>query len=102
MPEIPVEIAEQQPEPKENETYTIEEVEVFTSQVRAYKGIRVKMVDANNNVAVTAIWLRNVAGQKSKLGAFIKALGTNTDNWVHKKIKFVAWRDKNREIQLVT
>jgi hypothetical protein len=102
MPEIPVEIAEQLPEPKENETYTIQEVETFTSQVRAYKGLRVKMVTAQNEVAVSALWLRQVAGKKSKLGAFVTALGNNTDNWVNRRIRIVAWRDKNREIQLVT
>jgi hypothetical protein len=102
MPEIPTKIAEQLPEPKENETYTITEVETFTSQVRAYKGLRVTMVTANNETAVSALWLREVAGKKSKLGSFLTALGTNTDNWVNKRIRFVAWRDKNREIQLVT
>lgn len=101
MPELPTKVAEQFPEPLEGRTYTITGVEMFTSKVQSYKGLRVTMVDDPGNMVVAPLWLRDEAGQRSKLGAFITALGANTDNWINKKIKFLSWRPKDREIQVV-
>jgi len=101
MPKVNVEIAESLPEPEEGKTYTIREAEVFTSQVRSYKGIRVSMVAEDNTEVVTALWTRDIAGEKSKLGTFISVLGNDTDKWISKKIKFVSWRPGNRKIEQV-
>jgi len=102
MPKINVEIAEQLPEPVEGHTYTIGEPELFTSQVRGYKGLRVPMTEDDGTQVVAALWMRDVAGEKSKLGAFITALGGDTDTWTAKKVKIVSWRASNRVIQVVS
>lgn len=102
MPKVNVEIAESLPEPVEGQTYTITEAEIFTSQVRSYKGIRVSMEAQDGTTVVTALWTRDIAGEKSKLGTFISVLGNDTDKWIAKKIKFVSWRAGNRKIELVT
>jgi len=102
MPKVKVEIAESLPEPIEAHIYVITEAELFTSQVRGYKGIRVSMKDvANGAEVVAALWMREVAGEKSKLGSFISTLGDNTDSWVGKKIKFVTWRPNDRKIEVL-
>jgi len=101
MPELDVEIAEQMPRPKEGQIYRIEKVEVFTSAVRGYRGLRVTMVDENGNLTVEPLWTREVASTRSKIGAFIAALGKNTDNWVGKKIRIVDWRPGSRKIEVV-
>jgi hypothetical protein len=101
MPKINVEIAEQLPEPQEGHTYTITSAELFTSTVRAYKGLRVNLEEADGTKVVAPLWMREIAGEKSKLGSFVKCLGDDTDKWVGHKIKFVAWRQNNREINQV-
>jgi hypothetical protein len=101
MPKIDTEIAEQLPEPLEGHIYKITAAELFTSQVKAYKGLRVNMEEANGTKVVAPLWMRSVAGERSKLGAFIKALGDTTEAWVGKNIKFKAWRQGNREIEVV-
>jgi len=102
MPKINVEIAESLPEPIEGHIYTITETELFTSQVRGYKGLRVAMTDqADGNQVVAALWMREIAGSKSKLGSFISILGDETDAWVGKKIRFVTWRPGDRKIEVI-
>jgi hypothetical protein len=102
MPKIKVEIAESLPEPVEGHIYVIGEAELFTSAVRGYKGLRVPMKDVDgNDEVVAALWMREVAGEKSKLGAFISVLGDDTDSWTGKKIQVVAWRQGNRKIGVV-
>ena len=101
MPKINVEIAEQLPEPIEGKTYTITETELFTSQVRGYKGLRVSMTAEDGTQVVAALWTRDIAGEKSKLGAFITALGNDTDNWIGKKVRVVTWRPGDRKIEVI-
>ena len=103
MPKINVEIAEQLPEPLEGHTYLIHDAELFTSQVRGYKGLRVPLTDQTDQTEVIAVlWTRDIAGEKSKLGSFISVLGNDTDNWNGKKIKILKWRPGERQIELVT
>jgi hypothetical protein len=102
MPKINVEIAETLPEPMEGHIYTITETELFTSQVRGYKGLRVAMTDQESgNQVVAALWMREIAGSKSKLGSFISVLGDESDSWVGKQIKFVTWRPNDRKIEVI-
>lgn len=102
MPKIKTEIAESLPEPIEGHIYQIIEAELFTSQVKSYKGIRVGMKDvADGSEVVSALWMRDIAGEKSKLGSFISTLGDNTDSWTGKKIKFVTWRPNDRKIEVL-
>jgi len=102
MVKLKTEVAESLPEPLEGHIYTIGEADLFTSQVRGYKGLRVPMKDVKDDTEVIAVlWMREVAGENSKLGAFLSVLGDETDSWKGKKIQVVAWREKNRKIQLV-
>jgi len=101
MVKLKTEIAESQPEPKEGTIYTIGECELITTQVRSYKGLRVAMKAEDGTEVVTVLWMRDVAGEKSKLGSFISALGDDTDAWEGKKIRFVAWREGNRKIEVL-
>ena len=101
MPEIPVELAKQVPEPIEGRVYTIAAATMETTQVRAYKMCRVELKDEQGNTAIAILWLRSVASEKSKLGSFVQALGTQTDTWIGKRIEFIAWRQGNRQIKVV-
>ena len=102
IPKVKVEIVESQPDVIEGHIYILGEAELFTSQVRGYKGLRVPMTDvADNSEVVASLWMREVAGEKSKIGAFISVLGEDTDAWTHKKIQVVAWRQGNRKIGVV-
>lgn len=102
MPKLKVEIAEAMPEPIEGHIYTITEAELFTSQVRSYKGLRVSMKDvADGSEVVAALWMREIAGSKSKLGSFISVLGDESDAWIGKKVKFVTWRPNDRKIEVL-
>jgi len=103
MPKINVEIAEQLPEPLEGHIYQIHDPELFTSAVRSYKGLRVPLTDQTDQMEVIAVlWTRDIAGEKSKLGAFISVLGNDTDTWNGKKIKILKWRPGERQIEVVT
>ena len=102
MPKINVEVAETQPEPQENHVYIIGECELFTSQIHGYKGLRVPMKDeADQKEIVAALWMREVAGKQSKLGAFITVLGQDTDTWLGKKIMVKSWRPNLRKIEVL-
>lgn len=102
MPKLKVEIAESLPEPLENHIYVIGEPELFTSQVHGWKGLRVPMTDVSDaSAVVAALWMRDVAGENSKLGAFISVLGDDSDSWTGKKIQIVSWRLGNRKIGVV-
>lgn len=102
MPKLNVEIAESLPEPLEGHIYEIGESELFTSQVRGYKGLRVPMKDVNTSTeVVAALWMREIAGSSSKLGAFISVLGEDTDAWTGKKVQILTWRQGDRKIVVV-
>lgn len=99
-------------EPEEGKTYTITGVEEVKTAVQGYSGIRVTMKSTNPKDKAdyaTMLWLREVAGANSKLGAFMaafkEALGEdaayNTDSWVGKTIRFVSWQPRKRQIVVV-
>ena len=98
-------------EPEEGKTYIITKVEEVKTAVRGFNGIRVTMKSTNpkdNNEYATMLWLREVAGPGSKLGAFLMAFkkalgenGTDTQHWVNKTIRIVSWQPRRREIVVV-
>jgi hypothetical protein len=101
MVKLKTEIAELLPEPQEGKIYTISTCELFTSPVKGYKGLRVNMVAEDGAKVASSLWTRDIAGQKSKLGAFITVLGEETDAWEGRKIRFLAWRIENRKIEVL-
>jgi hypothetical protein len=57
--------------------------------------------EADGKEVVAALWMREVAGKQSKLGAFITELGDNTDAWTGKKIMIKSWRPNIRKIEVL-
>jgi hypothetical protein len=100
MPELPSRLSERW-EPEVGQTYTIKAAEIVRTDVQGYHGVRVVLEDKKNNSHVLMLWIRQFVGEKSKLGAFQKALGNNTDNWIGKKIKIVKWIPRQREIEVL-
>lgn len=100
-------------EPEEGKAYEITRVDEVETLVQKLKGIRVvmKSVDPKDtNVYATMLWFREIAGTKSKLGAFIKAfkdyfgneeMALNTENWIGHKVRFVSWSSRKREIRVI-
>jgi len=102
------------PEPAEGRTYKITKVEDVTTAVRGLKGLRVTLKDASTGEErATMIWLRDVAGPNSKLGAFIKAFKDyfsengvgadykDTDAWVGYRIRIDSWIPRARSIKVL-
>ena len=84
-----------------NKDYLIMSVEEFTSDVQGFFGWRVILDGGSNNLLAIALWVRDIVGRKSKLGAFIETLGNDPDGWVGKIIRFVSWVAKERAIMEV-
>lgn len=93
-------------EPKVGEIYTITEFEQTEIQTRdgARDALRITLKPEDEtdevNYSVT-LWLSDNAGLTSKLGSFVATLGNDTALWLNKKVKFVAWSQANREIEVV-
>jgi len=82
--------------------YRIKRVEPFTSQLRGFEGIRVEIEEVGGTQALSIpLWQRELASRRSKIGAFVIALGDDTDKWIGKQIVFEAWARGNRVIKVV-
>jgi hypothetical protein len=113
-------------EPEEGEQYQI--VNVDEKVQKGFKGINIeftpkKQTEQNSKIKyrVTA-WLgqNDTVGTRSKLGAFISAftdyfenensgnsdkaleMAQDTANWGSHFVKIIAWRNKNREIKVIS
>jgi len=100
MPKLKTEVVETPPEPQEGMTYNITEASFIKTQRRGWEGIRVSLKGTDGTIRGTMLWLRDVAGPKSKVGAFVNLLGDDTDQWIGKNITIVKWQEGNRQIQL--
>jgi len=101
MPKIDTQLVGEQESPDIGVVYTITDVDEFKSAVQSFKGYRVTMKDATGNEVVEALWKQEVAGPNSKIGAYITALGNDTDKWIGKKVKYINWVKGNRNIEVV-
>jgi len=99
-------------EPEEGESYLITKVEEIKTQVQGFQGLRVSLKsEKKSNVEyATMLWLREAAGAKSKLGAFLSAFekffGSEEEalqysNWVNHKIRIISWKPRAREIVVI-
>ena len=112
-------------EPEEGEIYQI--VNVGESVAKGYKGISIeftpkKQTEENKKTQyrITA-WLgqNDTVGTRSKLGSFISAftdyyeakegdtqkgleMAQDTANWITHFVKIVEWKNKNREIKVIS
>lgn len=100
-------------EPEEGKIYIIGETEQIKTPVQGFTGLRISMKSIkkdDDEQYATVLWLRDEAGKKSKLGAFLDAFGTffdnedevmETENWVGHEIRFISWMPKKREIAVI-
>jgi len=94
-------------EPKEGQTYVIEKAgmkQVKTSN-KTYDAIGVEMHSTDKldkNLYSLTLWMQDTASSNSKLGSFLVALGNNTESWVGKTIRVRTWRNKEREIEVLS
>jgi hypothetical protein len=99
MPETGVRLQEGADDIKLNVAYMINDVEDVKTEVGAYSGLRVELLDAKGNVGTVMLWKRPVTSPKSKLGSFVNLLGSNTDRWLRKWIIFRGWQQNNRAVE---
>ncbi|MBA7567280.1 hypothetical protein ES708_08989 [subsurface metagenome] len=100
MPEVGTEVREGADDVEIGKAYEITNVEEVTTDVSAFTGIRVSLLTKKSLEGVVMLWKRPITGKGSKLGSFITLLGSNTDNWLHKWVKFVDWKQGARLIEI--
>ena len=105
-------------EPKEGLKYTIssaEQVTIKNSSGKEFEAIKVLMVSTDakdKNVYSLTLWLTDEASSTSKLGSFISGFrdffretkedASETDNWLTHTVQVKRWRNKEREIQVIS
>jgi len=99
-PELGTKLQEGADDIKLNVPYLVNDVETVTTERQNFEGHRVELLDIKGNAGSVMLWSRPVTSPKSKLGAFITLLGSNTDKWLQKWIVFKAWEQNNRFIEL--
>lgn len=108
-------------EPEEGLTYIITKTEQSKAEGINAEGLRVHLTNIKDksDIRTTTLWLREVAGENSKLGSFITAFKQyfeteklidqnnkpleydDTENWVNRKIKFLKWKNRERQVVIV-
>jgi len=100
MPETGVKLQEGADDIKLNIPYMVNDVEDVKTEVAAYSGFRIELLDTKGNMGTVMLWKRPVTSPKSKLGSFVTLLGSNTDKWLRKWIIFKAWQQNSRLVEL--
>ncbi|MBA7690389.1 hypothetical protein ES703_98915 [subsurface metagenome] len=107
-------------EPKDGQSYIITATEETKTAVQAFVAIRVtltptgakekKRLKEADTDCVSMLWMRDEAGERSKLGAFLSAFTSflgdedealDTDNWIKHEIRIISWKPKAREIVVI-
>jgi hypothetical protein len=83
---------------KLNKEYVVVGAEEFVSEVNGYHGIRITLDGGTEDVLAIPLWVSEVVSRKSKLGAFMVALGTDYKKWGAERIKVTRWNQKDREV----
>jgi len=86
---------------KLGQKYVILSVEEFKSDVQGFLGWRVTLDGGKDDLLAIPLWVRDIVGRSSKLGAFLVALGQDSDSWNGHIIEFVKWQPRDREIKVV-
>jgi hypothetical protein len=111
-------------EPEENEQYKIIKIEETTQ--KGFKGLSIEFRPVKETAETEKIQYKITAwfgqsgfiGSKSKLGAFISAftdyfektnnptesiiMAQDSDNWLNRIVKVLEWREKNRELKVIS
>jgi len=95
-------------------TYKVMSTDEVKTAVQSFNGVRVKLQSQKKGEEdieyATMLWMREVAGVKSKLGAFLDAFteflddedeALDTKNWIGHIIRIVSWKQKAREVKVV-
>lgn len=101
MPEILGKQIDEVEAPSLGVSYTITDIEEFRSTIRSFEGYRVTLQDTPNHQVVETLWKQEVYGPNSKIGAYVAALGKNTDTWKGKKIRYTQWVKGARRIEVL-
>lgn len=99
-PEIQTKLQEGADDIKLNVPYMINDVERVVTERQNFEGHRVELLDIRGNEGSVMLWSRPVTSPKSKLGAFITLLGSNSDKWLKKWIIFKSWEQNSRVVEL--
>jgi len=114
MPKINEKLVEPQKDIVESETYIIQKIEEVITEKSKYEAYKVSLKSTNSNDEneyATMLWKSETIPTNSKLGSFIDAFnvflkddnaGYETDNWLNHKIKIKTWRQKNRQIEVIS
>jgi len=114
IPKLNVKLSEPQKDITESETYIIMKAEEIVTDKSKYEAIKVTLKSTNSNDEneyATMLWQSDTIPSNSKLGSFIDAFnaflkdddaGYDTDNWLNHKIKVKTWRNKQREIEVIS
>lgn len=101
MGKINSEVADELPEIVAGKTYRITSAEETTTEVHDYKAVVVMLESVpEGEMYNTMLWIQKTVSQRSKLGAFLNALGDDSDKWKGKVIEVVKWAEKDREIRI--
>lgn len=84
------------------EVFRIHKVTREIAGVAKLAGYKVLLVDDEGEVQSVMLWETEEASETSKLGAFLKVLGDDTDTWEGQVIQFKSWTMRNRVIAPVT
>jgi len=89
------------PEPAKDGIYVVTNVEEVTVNTPSgpMSGFRVSLKDDNANSYSTMLWDKETASKKSKIGAFVSALGPDTDAWINHRVLFSSWAEKDRVVK---
>lgn len=114
MPQIKTQISTPQKDIIESESYIIVKTEEIKTDKNKYEAIKVTLKSTNTKDEeeyATMLWQSETIPTNSKLGSFIDAFNTffkdnekgyDTDNWLNHKIKVKTWRNKDREIEVIS
>jgi len=100
-PVIDTEVREGADDVEVGVAYQIVNVEQLTTDVQSLSGIRVSLLDSKKGGGNVMLWQRKVTGTTSKLGAYIQALGNNTDKWLNKWVVHEPWQTRNNVLTVV-
>ena len=107
-------------EPKDGVSYIVKATEETKTAVQGFIAIRVsleptdpkekKRLKEDDVDCTSMLWMRDEAGERSKLGAFLSAFTTflgdedealDTDNWLGHEIRIISWKAKAREMVVI-
>ena len=78
--------------------YQVVSCEPFTSEVQGFVGYRLVLQAEEGEPFAIPLWSRDVVGRKSKMGAFLVALGQDISAWPGQWVEFLSWEPRNREV----